>query len=78
MADRGAGAVVVPPVQRRLDVILVPRRDAEADDVDQRLLAFLARGGGQLVGTDRSDALGQMLGDCDVGEFCVHQIRPTW
>ena len=72
VADRGAGPVLVPAGERAADIILVARGDAEADHVDQRLLAFLARGGGQLVGIDRSDAFGQMFGDCDVGKFCVH------
>ena len=72
VADRGAGPVLVPAGERAADIVLVARGDAEADHIDQRLLAFLARGGGQLVGIDRSDALGQMLGNGDVGKFCVH------
>ena len=40
VADRGAGAVVVPAASARLDVVLVARGDAEADHVDQRLLAL--------------------------------------
>ena len=49
MADRGAAAVVVPAGERGLDVVLVARGDAEADDVDQQILAFAAHGGGQLA-----------------------------
>src|SRR5260370_11918041 len=43
VADRGAWAVIVPAAKRAFDIILVARGDAQADDIDQQILAF-ARG----------------------------------
>jgi hypothetical protein len=42
VADRGAGPVLVPAGERAADIVLVARGDAEADHIDQRLLALLA------------------------------------
>ena len=47
----------------RLHVVLVARRDAQADDVDQQVLAFLAHARRQVARDERDDALGQAFGD---------------
>src|SRR4051794_7898599 len=72
VTDRSAWAVLVPARKRAADVVLVARSDAKTDHVDRGLLAFLARRRGQLAGVDRRDPLGQMLGQRNVGELCVH------
>ena len=43
MADRRAGAIIVATCQRACDVVLIARRHAQSDHVDQQILAF-ARG----------------------------------
>ena len=43
VTDRRAWAVIVAARQRASDIVLVARGDAEADDIDQQILAF-ARG----------------------------------
>ena len=64
MADRGARPVVVAAGERRLDVVLVARRDAQADHVDREIDAFLAHGRRHV---ERRDALGELLGDGNFG-----------
>src|SRR5689334_14292481 len=49
MADNGARAFVIAGCQCRLDVILVARRDAQADDVDQQIFALGANGSRQAL-----------------------------
>ena len=73
VADRGAWSVVVPAFQCGLDIIFVARGDAEADDVDQCCLALGANRVGQR--TDRGDAVGEMLGDGNVGKLGVHRLN---
>ena len=63
MADRRAGPVIVEAGERALDVVLVARGEAKADDVDQKILAFAAHGGGQLGSIKAGDGGGQLLGD---------------
>ena len=50
VTDRRAGAVIVATRQRALDIILVARGDAEADDIDQQILAFTRGHGRQRAG----------------------------
>ena len=69
MADRRARPVVVAAGERAFDVVLVARGDAEADDVDQQILAFLAHRLRQRIGAQRDDALGQLLGDGTSGSL---------
>ena len=47
MADRGAGAIVVAAGERRLDVVLVARGEAETDHVDQQVLALRSQAAGR-------------------------------
>ena len=55
------------PRASRCDIVLVARRDAQADHVDQQVVAFLAHRRRQLA-IERRDALGQLLGDGDCRE----------
>ena len=41
----GAGPIVIAGGKRRLDVVLVAGGDAEADDINQQILAFRANWG---------------------------------
>ena len=76
VADRRARPVVVAAGERALDVVLVARGDAEPDHVDQQVLAFLPDRRRQRIGAQRSDALGQMLRDGNLGKLRVHgQVR---
>ena len=63
MADRRARAVVVPAGERALDVIGRPRGNAQPDHVDQEILAFVAHRRRKARGIERSDAVGDLLGD---------------
>ena len=74
MTDRGARPVVVAAGERALDVILVARGDAKADDIDQQVFAF-ARTAAAAVGAQRGDVRGKLLGDRDGGKLCVIDIR---
>ncbi len=74
VADRRAGAVVVAAGERRLDVVLVARGEAEADDIDQQILAFAAHGGGQLAGVEGDDARGELFGNGNFGEIAIHEV----
>src|SRR5205807_6956397 len=72
MADRGTNALVVPAGERGLDVVLVARGDAEADHVDQQVLAFAAYRLRQRRDIERGDGARQRLGDGDLGKLVVH------
>ena len=73
MTDRGARAVIVARRERRLDVVLVARGDAEAEHVDGQVLAPLAQRGRQARGIERKDAVDQLFGDRDVGNAGRHE-----
>jgi hypothetical protein len=68
MPDGGAGALVVPAGDLRLDVILVARGDAKSDHVDQEVVAFLPGGLRQLGRIDCEDAFYEMFGDGNFGK----------
>ena len=72
VADRGAGPVVVPAGERGLDVVLVARGDAEADHVDQQVLAFAPHRRRQPRGIERGDLVRENFGDGDLGKFSGH------
>ena len=61
MPDRGTRPVVIAAGHRALDVVLVARGDAEPDDVDQQIFAFLLDRGWQHIGAQRRDTLAQTL-----------------
>ena len=63
MPDCRAWSLLVEACERRLDVVLVARRDAKTGDVDQQILAFDANGGRQPRGIKRGNARCQLLGD---------------
>src|ERR1043166_884399 len=54
VADRRAGAVVVPAGHGAAHIILVTRDHAEADHIDEQILALAPHGRGQRV--ERADA----------------------
>ena len=68
MADRRAGTLVVEGRARAADIVLVARRDAQAGDVDQQVLAFLPHARRQLARGHRGDAFRQVLGNGLIGE----------
>ena len=69
VADRRARAVIVAACQRARDVILVARGDAEADHVDQQILAFARGRRRQCARLQRNDLFGKRFGDGDLGQF---------
>ena len=69
VADRRARPVVVPAVERAFDIILVARGDAEADHVDQQILAFRRTAAGRRA--DRRQIVRPALGDGDAGTFVM-------
>ena len=74
VAGSGAGAVIVPAVDGGLHVVLVARGDAEAEHVDQQLIALDPHRVGQ-AGHGR-DPRGQMFGDGNVWKgFGQDEIR---
>src|SRR5262245_4948312 len=72
MTDRGAGAFFVPAGQCCLDVIRVAGGQAEADDVDEQILAFAAHRRRQLRRVERRDLVRQDVGDGGPGKRRVH------
>ncbi len=54
-------------------VVLVAGGKAEADHIDQRLLATRPHGGGQFARIKRGDRSSQLLGNGNVGKFGVHR-----
>ena len=66
MPDRRARAVIVAAGERAADIVLVARGDAEADDVDQKILAFARGRGRKRARLQRGDFRGQRLGDGDL------------
>src|SRR4051812_7210962 len=72
VADRGADPSVIPRRQRRLDVILVAGGHAQANHIDQQILALAAHGGGQSRRIERRHFLCQDFGDGNLRKFGPH------
>src|SRR5262249_60332506 len=66
------GAFFVPAGHRCLDVIRIAGGQAEADDVDEQILAFAAHRRRQLRRLERRDLVRQDLGDGGLGKRRVH------
>ena len=77
VTDHRARAVIVPARQRTGDVILVARGGAEADHVDQQILAFAHGRVRQAIRPQCHDFPGQRFGDRGFRQFgChFHQIK---
>jgi hypothetical protein len=81
VADRRAGAVIVPSGKRACDIVLVPRGRAQTDDIDQQVLAFVRGRGRQRTRFQGSDFRGQCFGDGDFRQVRGHEPCPkdqTW
>src|SRR6202022_4742010 len=63
MADRSARSVIVPARKRASDVILVAGGDAQADHVDQQILAFARSRRRESARLQRNDFIGKRFGD---------------
>src|SRR5262249_56134397 len=72
VADRAARPLLVPARQRRRDIVLLTRGQAEADDVDEQILAFAPNGRGQPWRLERRDLVRQDLGDGGFWKRTVH------
>src|SRR3954452_4417605 len=72
MADRRAWPVIVATGKRGLHVILLARRDAQADHVDGQILALVAHTWWD--STERENAIGELLGQRDFRKF-AHVLR---
>jgi hypothetical protein len=66
--DRGARPRVVERRASARDVVVVARRDAQADRVDQQVLALGLHAGRQRLCSACRDALGQVLGNRLIGK----------
>jgi len=71
--DRGARAVIVTAGQRAVDVSLVASRDAQPDHIDQQVLAFTRRRGGDDAGFERDDPVGQDLSNRNLWQSRRHR-----
>ena len=78
VADRGAGTVIVAAGKRAPDVVLVPRGDAEADDIDQQILAFARGRSRKRPRLQRDDLLRERFGDGDFGQAHSGQTRNSF
>jgi hypothetical protein len=63
MTDGGAWAFVIAAGERTFYIVLVPRRDAKTDHVDQQILAFPPHGSRQLPDALGRNGCGQLLRD---------------
>ena len=70
--DRRARAVIVAARQRASDVVLVARGDAQADHVDQQILAFARGRRRQVRRLQRDDLFGKRFGDRNLGQSGGH------
>ena len=71
VTDRRARAVIVAAGERASDIILVARGDAEADDIDQQILAFARGRGRKRARLQRDDLVGERFGNGNLGQFGV-------
>ena len=69
VADRGTRPVVIARGKHGLHIILVARRDGEADDIDQQIFALAPHSIGQARRIERTNLLRQMLGNGGFGQF---------
>jgi hypothetical protein len=72
VADRRAGAVIVTTCERAFDVVLIARGDTQPGHVDQQVLAFARRLGGQATGLQRGDLEAKRFGDGNFWQFGCH------
>src|SRR5262249_58371872 len=72
VADRAARPLLVPARLCRPDIVLPARREAEADNVDEQILAFAPNGRRQPWRLERRDLVRQDLGDGGFWKRTVH------